>query len=52
MDVMNVHLKISLFTLGNALTGLCLKQEAVHGAGGAGHVGQRDLPKKSDTNAR
>lgn len=30
----------------SALTSLFLEQEAVDGAGGAGHVGQRDLPQE------
>lgn len=29
------------------LTRLCLQEEAADGAGGAGHVGQRDLPEES-----
>lgn len=29
------------------LTRLCLQEEAVDGAGGAGHVGQGDLPQES-----
>lgn len=34
-------------TVSGLLTALCLEQEAVDGGGGAGHVGQGDLPEES-----
>lgn len=39
------RLMVQLIATCIALTSLFLQQEAVDGAGGAGHVGQRDLPQ-------
>lgn len=36
-----------LIKMKSTLTSLFLQQKAVDGAGGAGHVGQRDLPQES-----
>lgn len=36
-----------IYMIQQGLTSLGLEQEAVDGAGGTGHVGQRDLPQES-----